>query len=162
MSIVHFVNCSLIWERRSTDGGRWAREDGFTLIELIVVLGVLAGIAVPRITGVRGDADDAAVKSNLSSMQSALEMHHTMDENREYPKSDTELENSSYIGPDLVSLFGDNGDDNYAYFSDEGNDYIIVYDFDGNPTKIEYDSDGKLTSGEDNDFYITSEGGSSW
>ena len=47
--------------RRIFSGG----EDGFTLIELLVViavLGILAGIAIPRIAGVRDQADLSAAK----------------------------------------------------------------------------------------------------
>jgi prepilin-type N-terminal cleavage/methylation domain-containing protein len=50
---------------------------GFTLIELIVViaiLGILAVIAIPRFTGMRENANQSAISSNLTNIQKAAEM----------------------------------------------------------------------------------------
>lgn len=52
-------------------------KKGFTLIELIVViaiLGILAVIAIPRFTGMRENANESAVISNLRNIQNAAEM----------------------------------------------------------------------------------------
>jgi prepilin-type N-terminal cleavage/methylation domain-containing protein len=49
----------------------------FTLIELLVViavLGILAGIAVPRITGVQDQARREALNATASSIRNAMEM----------------------------------------------------------------------------------------
>ena len=68
---------------------RLAREEkGFTLIELlvvIVILGILVAIAVPSYLSFRGNAQDAAAKSNVRSAIPAAESYY-------------QTNNSSYTG----------------------------------------------------------------
>ncbi|MBM7622731.1 type IV pilin protein [Sporohalobacter salinus] len=53
-------------------------EDGFTLIELMIVigiLGVLIAIAVPKFSGMTDEAEDVAVQSDLRNIQTGMSMH---------------------------------------------------------------------------------------
>jgi general secretion pathway protein G len=65
------------------------KERGFTLIELMVViliLGMIVGIAMPNLLKNREIARKVATESELRSIQSALEMYYI--ENDEYPSTD--------------------------------------------------------------------------
>ncbi len=51
------------------------KRKGFTLIELVVViaiLGILAALAIPRLTGSRDKANRSAVLANLRTIESAI------------------------------------------------------------------------------------------
>ena len=57
-------------------------DKGFTLIELLVViavLGILAGITIPRLTGVRAEAVYAAGETGLSSIRTMIELEATQE-----------------------------------------------------------------------------------
>ncbi len=100
-------------------------REGFTLIELLIViavLGILAGIAIPRLTGIRENANMAAAKSEVKNFQTALEMYYV--DFNEYP-TDTGANNSS----GLNSLNDQDGDEDTEYMSDENVDsFTSKYD----------------------------------
>lgn len=58
---------------------RLSESAGFTLVELIVViavLGILAGIAVPRLTGVQDKAKLAEAETALGTLKNAMDMYY--------------------------------------------------------------------------------------
>ena len=73
---------------------RMASEQGFTLIELlvvIVILGILVAIAVPAYLSFRGNAQDAAAKSNVRSAIPAAEAWYQDATNNTAPQTYTGL-----------------------------------------------------------------------
>lgn len=92
------------------------KAEGFTLIELLIVvaiIGILAGIAVPQVSNVRSKANLSVVKSDLRSIQTALEIYAL--DNEGYPAKS-----------DFTKIDFDNTDD-YEYDVNEDGDQYLVY-----------------------------------
>jgi prepilin-type N-terminal cleavage/methylation domain-containing protein len=56
----------------------WKRRSGFTLIELlivVVIIGILASIAIPKFANTKGKARLAAIKSDLKNLATAQEAY---------------------------------------------------------------------------------------
>lgn len=71
----------------------WRRNTGFTLIEVmivVVILGILAAIVVPKIMDRPAQAQITAAKSDIRTLESALNLYRL--DNHTYPTSDQGLE----------------------------------------------------------------------
>lgn len=78
---------------------KFKNSKGFTLIELvivIVILGILAAVAIPKFVDLRGEAQLASAKGNLGGLRAAASLYYA-DTARGggdpvFPPSTTELE----------------------------------------------------------------------
>ncbi|MFQ6604889.1 MAG: type II secretion system protein [Fidelibacterota bacterium] len=124
------------------------REHGFTLIELImvmVILGILASVIVPRFFDFTSDAHKAHVQAFVGNLKSALELKasNTILETgyKSYPKG-------SHITDFTVLL--DQFPDEWSIQSVDANTVDFIYSGDASypdGVKVRYESDG-------NDSYV--------
>jgi general secretion pathway protein G len=66
------------------------KESGFTLIELlivIVIIGILAAVAIPRFQGVSDKAKIGAAKAELATVKQGLGMYQAENDTSAYPAS---------------------------------------------------------------------------
>jgi len=93
-------------------------DKGFTLIELLVViavLGILAGIAIPRISGVRDEAVRSTLRADAATLRNAMEMAFAID--GDYPA--VSADSTTNLSALTISL--DNGEDIFSFSPDSTN-----------------------------------------
>ena len=79
---------------------------GFTLVELLIVLlilGILIGLAVPRYLTALEQSRETTFCSNVRSIISALEMYRINEGGEQYPATDTQLFDNIINDPDYFS-----------------------------------------------------------
>lgn len=86
--------------KNKTDKKHLSKRSGFTLIEIIlvvVIIGILAGIAIPRMGGKTEKAKISQAKSNITALGMAIQEFEMM--NGDYPSSLEQLLDESKGGP---------------------------------------------------------------
>lgn len=81
-----------------------SRKNGFTLVELVVVvliLGILAAVAVPKIINNGDDAADSGVAQTLASIRDAIGLYRTKANAGGYPNGADSLAIQTKLLPSL-------------------------------------------------------------
>ena len=137
--------------RPKTEDRRPLHRAGFTLIELLlvlVILGVLAAIVVPKFAGRTEQARQAAAKTQVSSFATVLDAYEV--DNGFYPKGKSGLN-------DLVQASRDAKNWRGPYLKEVpkdpwGNDYVYECPGKNNPTSYDVSSmgpDGQMGTEDD-------------
>ncbi len=121
---------------------RQAKQSGFTLIEImvvVVIIGILASVVVPRIMDNPDKARTAKAKNDIRALESAMDLYRL--DNFTYPSTDEGLESlvsepsSSPAnwkqGGYIKKLNNDPWGNDYLYDNDGGNIAIYTYGADG-------------------------------
>lgn len=140
--------------KRNSIPRKLKQQQGFTLIELMVVLvilGVLFGLVVPNVTGRGDEARVTGAKTDIKTIENALETYRL--HNSHYPSTDQGLdalvtrpsgnpEPRNWRGPYLRQAPTDPWGNDYAYINDNNNNFeVISYGADGQPGGDDMDQD---------------------
>jgi general secretion pathway protein G len=129
---------------------------GFTLIEILIVIAVIAillGITLPRFRGMQEEGSISQAKSELKTLQTALESYYIHNDN-EYPDDLDDLEDAEpLIVPELPTDPFNPGED-YGYdVGGTNNQYYVIY-------SVGPEGDGEAEIDDDNEVDETENGDS--
>jgi len=115
------------------------RAKGFTLIELLIVMAVIAiliGIALPRFRGMQDESNLARARSELRTLQTAIESYYINRSPKSYPAYDggSILWEAALTGamPQIISTivydpFGATTTNQYRYDASGNRQFYIVW-----------------------------------
>jgi len=135
----------------------WQKEKGFTLIELLIVvaiIGIVAGIAIPRFLGARTTARVTRAFADMRTISNGLEMYFTAE--NKYPvlaDGVTDLGTATGLDTYITSIPLDQFGTNFRYYSkgDPATMWLIVSngpDLSADITADDIDFDDNPVSGE--------------
>ncbi len=142
------------------------RNRGFTIIELLIVIAVisiLVGIALPRIKGMRAEANIVKAKGELRTLQTAVESYYIYNNNT-YPATGSTWQTAliaaspNMISSALTDPF--NGTTQYGYATDGASlaqHYVIYSMGPGSSNKTcTVDTNGVVSESDPRCIYVTS------
>ncbi len=99
------------------------KNDGFTLVELLVVISILAtlmAVLMPNFMGTRKKARDSKKVQDMQAIKNALRLYYN--DNQNYPVGDGLIDISSDIGTYLPAI----SEIGYTYYQTDGGDGFVL------------------------------------
>lgn len=135
-------------------------RQGFTLIEMMIVIAVIAiliGMLLPSFRGTQDEAAEQRARAELRTLATAIESYYIHNSNA-LPTSLSALITAS---PRIVSAIPDDpfrsGSTDYSYARDTNNVYYVVWSY-GRDRAADItgaDTDGTLAGTNDDDIFVT-------
>lgn len=126
------------------------QQRGFTLIEIlivVVILGILAAIVIPQFTNASQDAQVSAIKSQLQTVRSQIELYRVKNGSDNLTGS---ANDSDALFTLLTTADANNGGFQYLQTVPQLPNTYWAWDWDGTTLRVTYDAQGPtLPNGPD-------------
>ncbi len=136
------------------------KQDGFTLLEMLIVVGIIAvivGVALPNFRGTQDEANNSAAKAELRTIATGLESYATHNDNS-FP---TKLSDLTKATPKIVSEVPadpfQSGGKEYSYKLSKNKAYYVSWSvgMDRASDITGIGDTGILTGKDDDDIFVT-------